>query len=131
VAGAEVSGLEASAAAAEAVGRLGACARVAVADARDPMAVVQACGDGYDLVVSCLNVEGAEMAALLSVREGGTVYFFSMATSFQRAALGAEGISRDAALLIGNGYCPGHAEATLALLRADAALRAIFEERYR
>ena len=99
-----------------------------LADAQDPMAVLAKTGDGFDLVVSCVNVEQAEMAALLTVKGRGTVYFFSMATSFARAALGAEGISRDATMLIGNGFCEGHAEATLALLREDATLRALLGE---
>ena len=46
------------------------------------------------------------------------------------AALGAEGIAKDAVLLIGNGYVPGHAERTLGLLRRNAALRALLERRY-
>ena len=33
--------------------------------------------------------------AILSVRDRGTVYFFSMATSFTAAALGAEGVGKD------------------------------------
>jgi L-erythro-3,5-diaminohexanoate dehydrogenase len=70
------------------------------------------------------------MGAILGTRDGGTIYFFSMATSFTRAALGAEGVSRDVSMLIGNGYCPGHAEATLALLREEDSLRRIFEERF-
>ena len=53
------------------------------------------------------------MAALLAVKDGGTVIFFSMATSFTGAALGAEGVGKDATLLIGNGYVPGHADLTL------------------
>jgi L-erythro-3,5-diaminohexanoate dehydrogenase len=113
---------------------LGICDRVEIADAADPLAVMdRATGGGetlYDLAVSCVNVQGAEMGAILSTRDGGDVYFFSMATSFSRAALGAEGVSRDVRLLIGNGYCPGHAEATLALLRSEPALRAVFERRY-
>jgi L-erythro-3,5-diaminohexanoate dehydrogenase len=78
---------------------------------------------GYDLVISCVNVEHAEMAAILAARPRGRVYFFSMATSFARAALGAEGISKDVDLLIGNGYCDGHAEATFQLLADEPALR--------
>jgi L-erythro-3,5-diaminohexanoate dehydrogenase len=70
------------------------------------------------------------MSAILSTRDGGTIYFFSMATSFTRAALGAEGFSRDVSMLIGNGYCPGHADATLRLLREEHVLRTIFEERF-
>ena len=53
-----------------------------------------------------------------------------MATSFTKAALGAEGISRDVDMIVGNGYCPGHAAATLELVTGDATLRAIFVERF-
>ncbi|HNO69779.1 MAG TPA: L-erythro-3,5-diaminohexanoate dehydrogenase, partial [Pseudomonadota bacterium] len=59
-----------------------------------------------------------------------TVYFFSMATSFTAAALGAEGISRDVDMLIGNGYCIGHAGETLELLGSHAPLRELFIRRY-
>jgi L-erythro-3,5-diaminohexanoate dehydrogenase len=70
------------------------------------------------------------MSAILSTRDGGTIYFFSMSTSFTKAALGAEGISRDVTMVIGNGYAPNHADQTLALLRSDEKLREIFVERY-
>jgi L-erythro-3,5-diaminohexanoate dehydrogenase len=53
-----------------------------------------------------------------------------MTTSFSRAALGAEGIGKDADLYIGNGFAEGHADATLALVRETPALRALFERRY-
>jgi L-erythro-3,5-diaminohexanoate dehydrogenase len=129
-AGARVVGVEGVEAGAAAARRLGACDKVLIADARDPVGVLGAAGGGFDLVVSCVNVDGAEMGAILCVRDGGLIYFFSMATSFTRAALGAEGVSRDVSMLIGNGYCPGHAEATLNLLRAEPELRSIFEERY-
>ena len=56
--------------------------------------------------------------------------FFSMATSFTAAALGAEGVGKDIDLLIGNGFCEGHAEATLALLKTEPALCALFVRRY-
>jgi L-erythro-3,5-diaminohexanoate dehydrogenase len=83
-----------------------------------------------DLVVNVASVPGTEMASLLSVREGGKVLFFSMATSFTAAALGAEGIGKDATLLIGNGYVRGHADLTLDLVRRDAGLRRLLEERF-
>jgi L-erythro-3,5-diaminohexanoate dehydrogenase len=88
-------------------------------------------GELCDLVVNVASVPGTEMASLLSVREGGTVIFFSMATSFTAAALGAEGIGKDATLLIGNGYVAGHAELALELIRHEPALRALLEERFR
>ncbi|HZA49107.1 MAG TPA: L-erythro-3,5-diaminohexanoate dehydrogenase [Myxococcaceae bacterium] len=83
-----------------------------------------------DLVISCASVPQTEMAAILSARDGGTVIFFSMATSFSAAALGAEGVGKDVTLIIGNGYVPGHADLTLELLRSDRRLRELFERRY-
>ncbi|HSL86623.1 MAG TPA: L-erythro-3,5-diaminohexanoate dehydrogenase, partial [Bacteroidales bacterium] len=61
---------------------------------------------------------------------GGIVYFFSMATSFTKAALGAEGVGKDVTMIVGNGYTRGHAAITLEELRESESLRAIFEELY-
>jgi L-erythro-3,5-diaminohexanoate dehydrogenase len=83
-----------------------------------------------DVVVNCASVGNTEMASVLSAKDGGTVIFFSMATSFTGAALGAEGVGKDVTMLIGNGYVPGHAETTLNLLRTNAPLRQLFEKRY-
>lgn len=91
---------------------------------------VESAGGLFDLVVNCANVPGTEISSLMLVRDGGTVIFFSMATNFTTAALGAEGIGKDAALLIGNGYVPGHADLALGLLRKYPKLRAHFEARF-
>ena len=121
-----VVGVESYAPAAEAARRLGYCDVVLEADAARPAVCAAAAlgpvPDGFDLVVSCVNAEGAEMAAILITRPRGRIYFFSMATSFSRAALGAEGVARDIDMLVGNGYCEGHAEATLALVRQEPLL---------
>jgi L-erythro-3,5-diaminohexanoate dehydrogenase len=94
-------------------------------------AVSQATGGALcDLVVNCASVGNTEMASILSVKDGGTVIFFSMATSFTAAALGAEGVGKDVTMLVGNGYAPGHADLTLDLLRSEPALRKLFETRY-
>ncbi len=100
--------------------------------ATDVLAAVTEATSGAlcDLVVNVASVPGTETASLLSVREGGKVIFFSMATSFTAAALGAEGIGKDATLLIGNGYTRGHADLTLDLVRREPALRALLEERF-
>jgi L-erythro-3,5-diaminohexanoate dehydrogenase len=66
---------------------------------------------------------------VLATRDGGTVVFFSMATSFTAAALGAEGLAADVTMLIGNGYVPGHAAAALDLVRAEPGVRRLFEGR--
>jgi L-erythro-3,5-diaminohexanoate dehydrogenase len=57
------------------------------------------------------------------------VIFFSMATSFSAAALGAEGMAADVTMLIGNGYVPGHADLALDLIRAEPGVRGLFEAR--
>ncbi len=104
--------------------------RVDLTDAVATLRAVEAAGGPFDLVVNCASVAGTEMASILSARDGGTVVFFSMATSFTAAALGAEGMGKDVTLVIGNGYVPGHAALALDLLRRHAGLRALFEERY-
>jgi L-erythro-3,5-diaminohexanoate dehydrogenase len=94
-------------------------------------AVLEATGGvEADVTISCVNVADAEMAAILVTRDRGVVYFFAMSTSFTRAALGAEGVGKDVDLFIGNGFARGHAEHTLALVRGNPAIRALFEQRY-
>jgi len=79
--------------------------------------------------VVCVDVPGCEGGAILSTREGGTVIFFSMATSFSAAALGAEGLAADVTMIVGNGYVPGHAAYALDLLRAWPGVRSLFTNR--
>ena len=81
------------------------------------------------MTVVCVDVPGCEQPAILSTAQGGTVIFFSMATHFAAAALGAEGLAADVRMLVGNGYVPGHADYALDLLRGDAAVRKLFEGR--
>jgi L-erythro-3,5-diaminohexanoate dehydrogenase len=59
------------------------------------------------------------------------VLFFSMATSFTAAALGAEGLAADVTMIVGNGYLPGHADLALDIVRSDAGVRGLFERRQR
>jgi L-erythro-3,5-diaminohexanoate dehydrogenase len=102
---------------------------VVIADARDPVAVAEAVGARADVTVVCVDVPGCEHGAILATSDGGTVVFFSMATSFSAAALGAEGLAADVEMLVGNGYVPGHAEFALDLLRTEPGARALFEHR--
>jgi L-erythro-3,5-diaminohexanoate dehydrogenase len=114
------------------LGEAGLADAVVVADARDPVALADAvrrAGGPADVTVVCVDVPGCEGGAILATREGGTVVFFSMATSFSAAALGAEGLAADVTMLVGNGYVPGHAELALDLLRTTPGVRTIFERR--
>jgi L-erythro-3,5-diaminohexanoate dehydrogenase len=83
-----------------------------------------------DIVINTANVPETEIASILAARARGIVYFYSMATSFTRAALGAEGVGADVDLRIGNGYAEGHAELTLDLLRESPALMRFFVGNY-
>src|ERR671933_83948 len=106
---------------------------VALADARDPVALaaaVQAAGGPADVTVVCVDVPRCEHGAVLATADLGTVVFFSMATSFAAAALGAEGLAADVTLMIGNGYTAGHADLALDVLRTSPGVRALFEARH-
>lgn len=114
---------------ADRVRELGVADAVVVADATDPVGMAQAVGAAHaiaDLVVVCVDAPGAEHGAILATRPGGTIVFFSMATDFARAALGAEALVADVWMIIGNGYTPGHAELALDLVRRHDALRRAF-----
>lgn len=87
-------------------------------------------GKMFDLVINNANVVGTELASVLACRQGGKVYFFNMATNFQKAALGAEGVGYDVEMIIGNGYAPDHANYTLDLYREMPAVKTWFDERF-
>ena len=87
-------------------------------------------GELFDVVINCVNIENTEMASILACKDDGVVYFFSMATSFTKAALGAEGVGKDVNMLIGNGYTKGHANVALQVLRDDERIMKLFAELY-
>jgi len=120
------------AAARSADGTRGLVDRVVIADATDPIGVsdaVREAGGPADVTVVCVDVPGCEGGAILSTADRGTVIFFSMATSFTAAALGAEGVAADITMLVGNGYSAGHAELAIDLIRSEPGVRQIFETR--
>ena len=118
---------------ADIVRKSGLADAIAIADARDPVAVSEKITEALQkpatVTVVCVDVPGCEHGAILATAAGGTVIFFSMATSFPAAALGAEGLAADVTMLIGNGYLPGHAEFAVDLLRRVPAVRELFEAR--
>ena len=105
--------------------RSGLADHVALADARDPVALAAAVDARWarrpTSPSSASTCPAASTARSWPPPTGGTVIFFSMATSFSAAALGAEGLAADVTMLIGNGYVPGHAELALDLLRTEPA----------
>lgn len=128
-----VSVVDVSAAALEIAQTVDVDVRVIAADVRDPLAVAGALvADGRpraDLTLLCTTVAGAEGTALLATSEAGRVVFFSTATSFAAAALGADAIGSRAQLIIPNGLTEDRGDDAFALVRANAALREVFEGR--
>jgi len=85
---------------------------------------------GCDVTINNVNVPNTEMTSILITKGQGLIYFFSMATSFTKAALGAEGVGKDIELIVGNGYAKGHSDLTLNILRESADIRGLFEKLY-
>ena len=115
--------------------RLGLKMQIVVGDARNAIDVMNTTlahnnGCEVDVAINMVNIPNTEMSSILPVKDDGIVYFFSMSTSFTKAALGAEGVGKDVTMIVGNGYTKGHAEITLEELRENETLRKIFEELY-
>lgn len=108
---------------------------VIVADATNVMDVYNKVmaitgGRGCDVTINNVNVPSTEMTSILVTKGQGYVYFFSMATNFTKAALGAEGVGKDINLIVGNGYARGHANLTLNIIRESQPIRELFEKLY-
>lgn len=105
-----------------------------VADARNALevsekvaAIVPALAD---ITINCVNVPNTELGSILSTKQDGIVYFFSMSTSFTAAALGAEGVGKDVTMIVGNGYAKGHADIALQTLRDNPRIHQYFDAKY-
>ena len=114
---------------------LGLADYVIQADARNAVEVMKKVSDVTgskmaDVVINVANIPETEISSILSCKQKGIVYLFSMATSFTRAALGAEGVGADVDLRIGNGYTEGHAEVALNIMRESPTLFSLFKELY-
>lgn len=111
------------------------CHKVIIADVTEPTDILKKTLEvnnrkEVDISINCLSIPNTELSSILPVRDGGIVYFFSMATSFTKAALGAEGVGKDVSMIIGNGYTKNHDQIALDILRESNILRKIFEEKY-
>lgn len=83
-----------------------------------------------DIVINCVSRPNCEMSSILACKDDGTVYFFSMATSFTKAALGAEGVGKDVNMIIGNGYTKHHADISIQIIRESKELRELYTKLY-
>lgn len=111
------------------------CDHVIKCDASDAISCYDAVskltkGSMADLVINNVNIPNTEMGSILMTKERGIVYFFSMSTSFTKAALGAEGVGKDIDMIVGNGYAKDHADITLNILRESPEIRGLYEKLY-
>lgn len=115
--------------------RLNFCDEVVKLDATDALSCYETIsdltqGELADVVINNVNIQNTEMSSILMCKDGGLVYFFSMATSFTKAALGAEGVGKDVNMIIGNGYAKDHAAISLNILRESPEIRELYEKVY-
>jgi len=119
----------------EALRKLDICDEVIQLDATNAVSCYDAVSkvtndEMADVVINNVNIQNTEMGSILMCKDRGVVYFFSMATSFPKAALGAEGVGKDIDMIVGNGYALDHAEITLNILREDKGIRELYEGLY-
>ncbi len=131
----KVIGLCYCAESAEKLVSLGFCDHLIIGDATQPVSILEKMeeltkGEMADITINNVNVPDTEMTSILCTKNTGIVYFFSMATSFTKAALGAEGVGSDVTMIVGNGYTKGHAEITLQEFRECEELRKVYTELY-
>ena len=119
----------------EALKKLNICDDIIKLDATDALKCYEEIdnltdGNLADVVINNVNIPNTEMGTILMCKERGTAYFFSMATSFTKAALGAEGVGKDIDMIMGNGYAKDHAEITLNIIRESEPIRKLYEKLY-
>jgi len=131
----KVIGIEYSDAGVNKIKKMGFCDYAIKLDATDAVNCYKAIyditnGNLADVVINCVNVPNTEMSSILMTKDRGIVYFFSMATSFTKAALGAEGVGKDIDMIIGNGYMKGHSDIAIDILRKSKIIRKEYEKHY-
>jgi L-erythro-3,5-diaminohexanoate dehydrogenase len=83
-----------------------------------------------DFTVNTVNVPDTELTTILTTKNEGLIYFFSMSTNFVKASLGAEGIKKYTRMMIGNGYYPNHTEIAFSIVRNHQKVKNYFAAKY-
>lgn len=89
--------------------------------------VLAGMGEPADLTLVCTTVAGGEGAAIVATAGTGTILFFSTATRFAAAGLGADAVGSQARLMIPNGLTDDRGEYAFDLVRRARPLREAFE----
>lgn len=80
-----------------------------------------------DVTINGINIPGTETLSVLATKDGGKLYFASLASNYNIASLTAEGIGKDINILVYKGYTKKHGEFAIHLLRKHAMLRELLE----
>jgi L-erythro-3,5-diaminohexanoate dehydrogenase len=106
---------------------LNLCDAVIRVDLRNALEALQRLEDSEmpraDLTVVVVNAADCEAASILLTADHGTVLFFSMATSFTKASLGADGLASSARMILGSGHAPDRGAYALDLIRRNQQLQ--------
>ncbi len=84
-------------------------------------------GENCDLVINVVNISDTETSSVLCAKEHGTVFWFSMATRFDKAALAPDALGKDVKMIIGNGVANNQQNEIFHLVRKYSQLRHFFE----
>lgn len=129
--GGRVTAVDRSAAALERAVAVDGATSVIEGDVTDPLGVCSELArrglPRAALTLVCTSLPGGEGTAILATDERGIVLFFSTATRFAAAGLGADAIGSQAQLIIPNGLTDDRGDYALELLRRTPALLAAFE----
>ena len=113
--------------------KLGLCDLALTVDLRDAVGALEVLEANAvpraDLTVVVVNATECEAASLLLTAHDGTILFFSMATSFTKAALCTEGVFSNARMIIGSGFAEDRGAYALELIASNDPLRDAFEGR--
>lgn len=101
--------------------------RVGCVDARNGSKMIEFTrGEDCDVVINVVNIPGTETTSVLCAKPHGTVFWFSMATRFDKAALAPDAVGKDVRQTIGNGVAENQQHEIFHLVRKYSALRDYF-----
>jgi L-erythro-3,5-diaminohexanoate dehydrogenase len=86
-----------------------------------------------DLIINVVNVPGTETPSILCTKNDGQigiVFFFSMATKFDQAALATDSLGKDALLIIGNGVSENQVGEIFNLVLSNPILEKLIMDTY-
>ena len=92
-------------------------------DVKDTAMLHDMVGETCDLVINVVNAPDTETATVYCCKPSGTVFWFSMGSRFDKAALATDALGKDVKMIIGNGIADKQIEQSFELVRKYPKLR--------